>query len=219
MSLLIGITMLVAEEKKYNEQRDAISREWFSFIGEALPGAVVAPLPNNRAKSLELGKKLKMDMLILSGGNDIGSVPVRDETENLLISDCLKNDIPVLGICRGMQLLNLFFGGILNRDIYKASNEKHVKRDHKIRLEGITSEPSSSKRDIKVNSFHNHGVMEDGISKELEVFARTDKGVVEGFNHKSKPVVGIQWHPERRNPSKDFDLMLIRKFLKGTLFI
>ena len=71
-------------------------------------------------------------------------------------------------------------------------------------------------RTITVNSYHNHGIFANSIAKSLEVLGTTQDGkYVEMYKHKSKPVIGIQWHPERKSYSKNFDNYIFKKFIDG----
>ena len=71
---------------------------------------------------------------------------------------------------------------------------------------------------LLVNSFHNQGVSEEGLSSKLKPFAVTKDGLVEGFFHQKKPLLAIQWHPDRRNPSAQYDIKLINTFLSKGIF-
>ena len=73
---------------------------------------------------------------------------------------------------------------------------------------------------LKVNSFHRQGIIEKCLSDKFDIFAKTRKGTVEGFYHRRYPIIGIQWHPERKSPSRTFDRMLIKNIFNksGSLF-
>lgn len=217
MSIRIGITMRVTENTSYPEQRDALSKEWGDYIAGVLPEAILVPLLNRPDDVIRSVEELNIDGIILSGGNDWGVAVERDETEKRLVDYCIQRDTAVLGICRGMEVLNLLFGGRLEDDIYKASKEEHVNVNHTVKIQrGRFADWEED--EILTNSFHNQGIMVSGASDEFNVFAQTAMGVVEGFYHSSMPVVGVQWHPERSNPSSAFDRQLIRALFCGSVF-
>lgn len=151
------------------------------------------------------------DGLVLCGGVDIdparygqpvaGSVginPARDAAEFALVDAFLRADKPILGICRGHQLLNVYFGGSLIQHIREA--EDHVMHDRVDSVHGIVAEPHSRLaslygRQFHVNSAHHQAV--DRVGAGLFVTACALDGTVEALEHKSLPVMSVQWHPER----------------------
>ena len=159
--------------------------------------------------------KYKIKRVILSGGNSVspklyGSRTKiddvsneRDTTEAELLRVAIKRRIPVLGICRGMQFINVFFGGKLKKVV------GHVRSGHSVNiLKGDT---------IKVNSYHNYGLTEKELACNLKIFAVADK-VVEGLYHLQYPIAGIQWHPERAGGDKKFNQEMMNIFYRRTLF-
>ena len=215
----IGITMRVIRNEGYPEERDALSRDWEEYIKEILPDAILVPLVNEPDSVIDALRGLKIGGVILSNGSDWGEFPRRDKTEERIVKYSLGCNLPILGVCRGMQILNILFGGTLKRGIRKARKENHVRAIHKLDLAEDTPFKRLIKTDkMKVNSFHNHGILQESVSNQFKVFATSPKGVVEGFYHPKKPIVGIQWHPERRSPSRPFDKELIANLLyKGRL--
>ncbi|MDD5679947.1 MAG: gamma-glutamyl-gamma-aminobutyrate hydrolase family protein [Candidatus Omnitrophica bacterium] len=221
MPLRIGITMRAVRNDAYPEERDALSRDWSVCIKKILPGAVLIPLTNNPGAAVGTIKKLKINGIILSGGNDWGKAPERDKTESEIVRYCLIRKLPVLGACRGMQVLNILHGGQIERDIRKASRENHAGTYHGIYIkEGSIFQKLAKGAVERVNSFHNQGVMIGAAAAQLDVFAITKGGVIEGFCHRTKPIIGIQWHPERENgKAASFDRQLISNlFNKGAFW-
>lgn len=175
--------------------------------------------------------------LVLSGGEDVdparygeepspalGAVePTRDEAEFRAVTCALQRDLPVFGICRGLQLLNVHFGGTLYQDLatdrpgtlLHEQAEPWDQRSH-----GATVEPGSVLHDIvaqerlHINSFHHQAVKD--LAPGLRVSARADDGLVEAIEHVEFPwVVAVQWHPERNeaaSPSTDPDHRLFLGF-------
>lgn len=174
-------------------------------------------IPNKYLDVIKYFEKLDINGLILSGGNNItpslydasydvnDSFLERDRTEMKLINYCLENDIPILGICRGMQIINVYFGGTLTQNI-----QNHVNKNHKINISKYHEYFGESH---VVNSFHNFGIYKENLGNDIEVFAESNDGVIEGLYHKTRRVVGMQWHPERK-PTENISERFIKNFFK-----
>ena len=150
------------------------------------------------------------DGLILCGGSDIhpkfygeaidGAVKidtVRDEAELALTEAFLAAGKPILGICRGCQLLNVFFGGSLCQDLPNASAHTSYggeELSHAIRAEEGSLLHGLYGAEFQVNSAHHQAVAR--LGEGLRVTARADE-VAEAIEHGTLPVIGVQWHPER----------------------
>lgn len=156
------------------------------------------------------------DGLVLTGGVDVApelygnwadeTVHVnseRDGSEFKLIDMALKRGIPILGICRGLQILNVYFGGTLIIDLEKFHGRNHTAisdeedRLHQIKLaEGSGLMNFIKQQDGTVNSSHHQAA--DRIGNGLKVVARADDGTVEAIeSNDSHGIVAVQWHPER----------------------
>ncbi len=185
-----------------------------------IQGSEVVVLTKNKVEELE-----KCDGLVLTGGVDVapelyGDWPdetvhvdsERDGAEYRMIELALKKEIPVLGICRGLQILNVFFGGTLIIDLEKFCKRNHkAVSDDKDRFHGIKLvEDSNLKIFIKletgtVNSSHHQAA--DRIGNGLKVAARADDGTVEAIeSNNGTKIFAVQWHPERM----DFDNLFSR---------
>lgn len=220
MAMRIGITMRIVNNAGYPEERDALSKDWSEYIRSVLPAAVLIPLLNRDDYTVKIMRDLKIDGVILSNGNSWGEARARDETERQVVDYCLKHKLPLLGVCRGFQVLNILFGGRIEKDIRSVKGENHVCVVHAADIvKGPPFRKWSNGKGLKVNSFHNQGVTAEGISPKFEVFAETKRGVVEGFFHRTKPIIGIQWHPERKNPSGMFDRQLITGLFNKGIFV
>ncbi|RYZ68229.1 MAG: gamma-glutamyl-gamma-aminobutyrate hydrolase family protein [Proteobacteria bacterium] len=163
------------------------------------------------------------DGLILQGGADLdpqvygqdrtharGPIDVtRDRFELELLRAFTAGHKPVLGVCRGMQLINVAFGGTLHQDLQDdgATTEEHYRAElydehsHAIEFvpDGWLSKLYGGPATGKVNSIHHQGV--DRLGEELLVEARAPDGVIECVRHARLPfVVGVQWHPEFHDP-------------------
>lgn len=124
----------------------------------------------------------------------------RDELELSLLGSALLRQLPVLGICRGAQIINVGLGGSLHQDLSAFYTEiprvrsvfprKDVLMDPGSRLAAVVGDTEA-----RVNALHNQAV--DGLGKGLRIVAREPTGVVQGIEHASLPlVIGVQWHPE-----------------------
>lgn len=112
----------------------------------------------------------------------------------------VKAEKPVLGICRGEQLINVFFGGSLIQDLPTAGTHSRDPGKNTDKVHGTHAEPSSYLEalygaDFPVNSSHHQGVSR--LGEGLKIVQRADDGVVEGIVHERLPLWGVQWHPER----------------------
>jgi len=142
--------------------------------------------------------------LLLSGGSDIepnfyghsdqGSRSPdreRDEMELALAQEVLRSGMPVLAICRGMQLLNVRLGGTLVQDI----GEGHTHVEHPVRIVEGSRLHSIFGPQATVNSRHHQAL--DRLGEGLVITATAPDGIVEGVERAGEPfVVGVQWHPE-----------------------
>ena len=143
--------------------------------------------------------ELKLNGIILSGGDNIGEFPERDQTENKILEYAIKNSIPVLGVCRGMQLINTFFNGTISEN----SNSGHVGKPHNIDIMNPSLVNLFGHDKLEVNSFHNNLIKKDDIGDGLDVFALSEKDfTIEGCFHKKYPIIGVMWHPERDQQKK-----------------
>jgi len=177
--------------EKFDEKRDAISHDWIDFLQklEILP--IIIP---NKLKDIdEYISTLNLDGIILSGGDNIGEFPERDKTEIRIIDYSTKNNIPILGVCRGMQLINEFFNG---KNI-KSDNLNHVGKYHDVKVKNSNFKDMLGE-ELEVNSFHNNLIKKEDVGQELEIFAESEEdSTIEGYFHKRYPIIGVMWHPER----------------------
>ena len=192
----VGVTQRVEIVPDYGERRDCLDQAWTKFLisCDLLP----VLLPNVVEAALALCEKSGVAGLVLTGGNDLaalgGDAPERDETENALLDFAERQALPVLGVCRGMQVIQQRVGNPLRRV------EGHVAQRQVIR---INNEPA------EVNSYHHFGAFES--QPPLDVWAVADDGVVKAIRHSAKPITGIMWHPERCSPFRAADVELFRQ--------
>lgn len=148
---------------------------------------------------------LAPESIVLSGGNDIGQAPERDNLEHAALAYARLHRVPVLGICRGMQMIHVHQGGEL------VLQTGHVAVAHTVTGEWL----GEGRR--TVNSYHNQGVPGDALGAELEPLACAEDGSVEALRHCHLPWLGIMWHPERDTPTAEADQKLIKNHLGARL--
>lgn len=209
--LKIGISSRIVYAENYDEKRDAISHDWPQLLQKIKSNIVV--IPNTLENVEEFLNDIGVDGLILSGGDNIGDDIERDETENKILNFAMKNKIPLLGVCRGMQVINKFFKG----SIEKNNNSFHIKNCHEISLVNKNIISTLKTNSLKVNSFHNNIIKNSNLGNGIESFAKVDHDdTIEGFFHLNFPIIGVMWHPER-----DFNYenkLLIKNFFNKKLF-
>jgi len=209
----IAITQRVVETEAYADPRDALSQDWSVFFARLLPEAAMIPVPNRPGALPNWVAQVNPELLVLSNGNDWGQAPLRDATEKWLVDWAVRRGTPVLGVCRGLQALNVIFGGTLTTDLKQFTGQGHVACEHTVRLQGSTFTDLNRSEMLSVNSYHNQGVVWKGLASCLTPFALADDGVIEGACHKVHPVLAVQWHPERPTSSQHFDTLLIKRLI------
>lgn len=175
-----------------------------------------------------------IDALVITGGGDedpsyynqspsqhLGEVsPLRDRYDHLLIALALHKNIPMLGICRGMQVINVALGGSLYQDIYTDHSKGAQLMGHNPPIDSaypchpVTIESESKlaeillplygneRKEIRVNSIHHQAV--DRIAEGATIAAISPDGLVEALElYPHKPVLAVQWHPERLAAGQD----------------
>lgn len=163
--------------------------------------------------TMDLGRITEFDGLLLPGGGDItpaffgrknqGSKNIDielDITQFQALDLFLKWKHPVLGICKGMQVINVSFGGTITQHIKESD---HHAWDNGDKLHPTCIHPDSFLAKLYgvnplTNSAHHQAV--DTLGRDLTIIQTADDGIIEGITHNSLPVFGVQWHPERLFP-------------------
>ena len=166
--------------------------------------------------------------LILSGGHDVDprfyneepkqkigvTWPERDHFDMRLLKLAETNGIPVLGICRGAQIINIAHGGNLYQDLAYRSEEtlKHMQgHSPSLPTHGMKVDKNSKlaevlgKTEFRVNSFH-HQLIKD-VAPDLIATAKSPDGVIEGLENKEGSILAVQWHPEMLHNNKKVTFM------------
>jgi N5-(cytidine 5'-diphosphoramidyl)-L-glutamine hydrolase len=196
---LIAVSQRVAVEPRFGERRDCLDQAWTHFMTTC--GLIPILVPNEPSTARAVCTALPVSGILLTGGNDLvaygGDAPERDATETVLIDIAEANALPVLGVCRGMQIIQHRFGIELSRVI------GHVSSSQTISIDGAPAQ---------VNSYHNFGTTE--TRPPLQSWACADDGVVKAVRHASGHMVGIMWHPERIDPFASRDIKFFQHFFR-----
>lgn len=203
----VGLTMRITSATGYEESRDALAQDWSIFLGKIMPDTDWLGIPNVGKKAVHYAESWELDALILTGGDAYGDTPLRDLTEFSLLKYFTNKKMPVLGVCRGMQMIHIYFGGVLT----SCNPEEHIGTRHKIYLTRELIGITQGARCPIVNSFHGQAINNDNLPTGLDSLAITKDNYVEAFKSKKSPLLGIMWHPEREIPINPLDHYLLRK--------
>jgi len=231
----IGICgSLVAGECKILEdkERSYVMDDYVQAVYLAGGAPLILPIISSE-KTIEIQME-NIDGLILPGGEDINPVyykeihhnklanisPRLDAYEMILLKIASRKKIPILGICRGMQFINVFFGGNLYQD-----NSLHIKcwikhcqeclvdsKRHQVSVKKGSWLHSIFGDDIVVNSFHHQSINE--LAEGFTVTANSKDELIEGIEKIGDPFcVGVQWHPELLAPADEKMSDLFKSFV------
>lgn len=201
----------------YKTNQIQVNKNYIRGIVNAGALPVILPYLDEDLTSKQLAQ---VDGVLLTGGDDISPLlineepmrmigdvnPYRDEIELHIAKYCLKQSIPILGVCKGMQVMAIACGGKVYQDIYLGEEERLEHKQtapgwaewHSIKLVPSTKlyDIFDNKDKIAVNSFHHQGVK--SVIEPLRVCARSEDNLIEAFEHTDHPFyIGVQWHPER----------------------
>ena len=210
MTCLIGITCGWQEQ----EARHIVNDSYVLAVKKAGGIPLLIPaLDESQAEDVYNS----IDGIIFTGGDDpdpffygeepeegLGDVTPRRDSFELALARCaLKGEKPVLGICRGIQLLNIAAGGTLYQDLKGHTRQQHRQiaprwhTSHRVEIEKQSRLYQTIKNEsVRVNSFHHQAVRE--VGKGLWVVARSLDGMIEAIEavDPQKYLLGLQWHPE-----------------------
>lgn len=178
-----------------HERRDATDQRWYKFLKKCNLFPILLP---NFEETMLLIEKIELSGILLTGGNTLetlgGDASERDALEKKLIDYAILRGKPLLGVCRGMQIIQTYFGVKLQLI------SDHIATRH---------DTLFNDQYINVNSYHQYAAFDS--TKELEVEARCADGAIEAIQHNTYPIKGIMWHPEREAHSSTFDIDLFKK--------
>jgi len=210
---------------------DSLENSYVVFFQKL--GGQLFPIPNTCVSVPDFINQIAPQGIILSGGGDISAhlyggksqpagnaSPERERIEYALLHEAVLRKIPVLGICRGMQVINVYFGGSLVADIVELGDTPmpligthHIAINDEMIIKHLGEEHAI------VNSYHTQGVPLDGLGNGLRSFCRSSRfPITEGIRHVSLPIAGVQWHPERGKTISPLDRLLCEAFLHKTLY-
>jgi len=222
MKPIIGITPYFTDDQKYSLNSPYIA---------SLAACGVTPLilpydPESIPAYLKL-----ISGLLLSGGGDIDApyfnqprhekagapTIARDEFELALCREALKIDMPILGICRGEQVLNVALGGDINQHIEAGGHlfsDKRTEYIHSVKLiEGSKLRSIIGRDEIEVNSIH-HQCVGNKLGEGVSVCAVSPDGIIEAIEVASKKfAIGVQWHPEELAAKDTSHAAIFRAFV------
>lgn len=180
---------------QYGGLSDSLEKEYVDYFS----GLGITVFPVSNFVSVDEMLSLDWDLIILTGG---GILPqqhynyerigarqeYRDAVEEKLIKTGIEKSIPLLGICRGMQMINAFLGGKTS-SFENCVVRRSVKDKHHILIDG---------QEHLVNNYHNDGLFINDLGAGLKVLAiDPDNITVEAYSDDKEKILGIQWHPER----------------------
>jgi putative glutamine amidotransferase len=202
----IGITLRQSSPHSYHEARDGLARDWYRLFAELGVGHHWQLLPNLGEQTVAYAQAHGIEGVIFSGGDDVGSDPLRDATEQALLAHCIARQWPVLGVCRGLQLIQLFFGG----QLAEADRSMHVAQRHLL-IPTTDDLPWLNQPAVprSVNSFHGNRLATP-IPATLRPWAFDEQGACEALVHVSEKIAGVMWHPEREASLSEPDRQLCR---------
>ncbi|MGQ9525082.1 MAG: gamma-glutamyl-gamma-aminobutyrate hydrolase family protein [Armatimonadota bacterium] len=236
MHLTLKVAVTAGTEPEWHESGDTYAPYRDAVLAAGLEPVHVSPTTFDYANSRAVSSLVRsVAGLVLSGGldvaphyympelsgqhldsfarqNQITSDPARDALEFALLRQALGRGIPVLAICRGIQLLNVAFGGKLVPDIrssirHRPSEQNGASSIHSVavRRGTILSAILSAEKEHPVNSRHHQGFTETQTAGPLRVSAVAPDGFVEAAELADGPwVLGVQWHPERPDDEEVF---------------
>jgi putative glutamine amidotransferase len=216
---IIGIT---SDSLSLVNGRGAVEERYFlkKALADAVESAGGQPVVLPFVKSLAEARNLtfRMDGLLISGGDfDIDpsyykekrhpkcgpANKLRTQSELYLLKAALSVAMPVMGVCGGLQLINVFLGGTLHQDIPSqlpsalghSQKQPHTETTHVVKVEkGSILGKTTKKGTLKVNSTHHQGVKK--LGNGLKVSATSPDGIVEAFEGPWNFLLAVQWHPE-----------------------
>ena len=187
--MLVGISSDI--KKYFNTYIDILDHNWIKYFEKEKIDIIKFSNSNGLNNSVIKRKNFKLDLIILPGGSDINDkLPnkLRVKSETFLLKYAIKKKIPVIGICHGMQLINIFFKGKLS----KVNNSMRVNKKIYLKKNLIFKE-----KKINVRCFYNFGIKEKFLGKGLLSLGADSSKNIEILKHNKLNIWGFMFHPER----------------------
>lgn len=229
MNAMIGITC--SEKMEDGRYHQYVNQDYIDAIEKA--GGIPLLLSISEQSHIIDEQMNHIDGLLLTGGEDVNpmfyheswqfvqgpSDSRRDQYEIELIQKCADKHIPILGICRGQQIINVAFGGTLYQDNQMASeyifqHQQKERRDyptHVIRIQKDSFLYPIFKDKAYVNSLHHQSIKK--IANDFRIVAKSEDSIIEAIQHNYMNICGVQFHPEsmchkNENMQKIFDVFV-----------
>lgn len=219
----------------YDDEKESMWMLPGYFDGISASGAIPVMLPLNAGKDELIQLDKFIDGYLFTGGHDVNpnmynekksdkcGIPcdARDRLERLVFDIAEKNDKPILGICRGIQIINALMGGTLYQDLpteHKSDTEHHMTPPYdRIQhydnvIEDTPLFELTGKEKIGVNSYHHQAIKE--LAESLEPMAVSEDGLIEAVSGKNRKFLwAVQWHPEFSYKTDDISLKIFKAFI------
>ncbi|MGP3533291.1 gamma-glutamyl-gamma-aminobutyrate hydrolase family protein [Microbacterium sp. RD1] len=227
---VIGLTTYLeqATQGVWEVRAAFLPQQYFDAVTASGGAAVLLP-PQPRADEAAAAVLDGLDGLILTGGIDVQPElygaerhaltdpprPDRDAWELALLRGARARGIPLFGICRGLQLINVAFGGTLHQHLPEALGTERYRLGGGVFAENVVTVADGTRLaglvgagELRVHSYHHQGV--DELGDGLRVTARSDDGLVQGFELPDDDyLVAVQWHPEQDSADRRLFLGLV----------
>ena len=231
MKPIIGITPMYDDEK----QMVWLHPGYFTGVIEAGGLPIMTPWTTDKDTLVECVSKC--DGILFSAGHDVLpelygekvlndsviTLREKDEMEKIIIDEALKKDMPMFGICRGLQFMVAAMGGTLYQDLatQHPSNVNHRQQPpyekpvHKVSIvKGTKLHDLAGVAELDVNSTHHQAIKD--LAKDMEAMAISDDNLIEAFRDtKRKFVWGVQWHPEYDHHISEVSKKIFKEFVNA----
>ena len=202
----IAISLNFISRKYYDETGLYLDVNFFSLFKKCDFFPILIPYVDEPEVFLN---KQKIDGIFLTGGTDLYSVSKNELSksryshEKKIINFSIDKNIPLLGMCRGMQIIGEFFGGNLKR----VSNE--VRTRSKLTINRDSKFYNELNKIQTVNSYHKYALQD--LNQEILISATNQNNVIKAIEHKELNIFGQMWHSEREKTFSSFEIKLIKK--------
>jgi putative glutamine amidotransferase len=202
----IALSLRVDSWPARGEQRDAIDQRWPALLQRL--GFIPLLISNRMQDVHSYLQHFQPRGFVLTGGNDIDPKSSqfsgeRNDTEQRILDYARSRMLPVIGVCRGFQMMNRYFGG------YLCKTAGHAGTSHSV--DWLLS-PATR---WVVNSYHDFAIAPKGLGHALIPLARADDGSIEAARHSSLPWLGLMWHPERPLDNELSHQVMLGSWLRG----